>query len=126
MKYTIQRLDKRFSYHNWFEYYIGFGAKMSYNRGPEQFTQAQEWFFRTYGWSAEIRNYAEMYNWAVKTVPTIRSANKGHIIPVPKERPVACNPSWSWTNGYDDLRIYVATAQELTMFQLAFPKDVKQ
>jgi hypothetical protein len=41
-------------------------------------------------------------------------------------RPSAhCNPHWSWSNSYQDLRIYVATEKELTFFQLAHPIDQK-
>jgi hypothetical protein len=43
----------------------------------------------------------------------------------PKTLPDVCNTHWSWTNGYNDLRIYVASDKELTFFQLAHPQDNK-
>ena len=123
MNYTIQRLDKRFTYHDKFQYYIGFSNKMSIWNGPLNFTNVQEWFFKTYGWSAEVRNYTEIFDWAYKTAPMMR-ASGGVIRQQPKDLPHACNPHWSWTNGYEELRIYVASTKELTMFQLAFPKEI--
>lgn len=113
MKYEIQRLDGRFSYRNLFQYCIKFGGRMSLSRGPLHFTQVQRWFFETYGWSAEIRQYAEIRTW----ITTNNRVLKGQ----PAEIPVECNPHWSWTNGYDDLRIYVATDKELNFFQLRWP-----
>jgi hypothetical protein len=37
--------------------------------------------------------------------------------------PDAVNINWSWTNGYEDLRIYVKSQQELTLFTLKYPVD---
>lgn len=115
MKYEIQRLDRRFTYRDLFEYCIKFGGRMSMSCGPLHFTQVQRWFTDTYGWSAEVRQYSDIVTW-------ISNSNrwlKGSPIDMPEE----CNKYWSWTNGYDDLRIYVATDAELNFFQLKFPCD---
>jgi hypothetical protein len=40
-----------------------------------------------------------------------------------EETPTHCNPHWSWTNGYDDLRIYVATDAEMAFFTLKYAQD---
>lgn len=123
MRYEIQRLDGRFSYRHLFEYYIKFSNKMSSNRGPLNFSDVQQWFFNTYGWSAEIRIYEKISRWTTQ----INHLNQTHASNIASgiltEIPEHCNPHWSWTNGYDDLRIYVATDKELAFFQLAFPKN---
>jgi hypothetical protein len=115
MKYELQRLDGRFSYRNLFQYCIKFGGRMSLSRGPLHFTQVQKWFMETYGWSAEIRQYAEIQAW----ITTNNRVLKGTAADVPPE----CNPYWSWTNGYDDLRIYVKSDKELNFFQLRWPNE---
>jgi hypothetical protein len=86
---------------------------MSLSRGPEHFTQVQRWFFETYGWSAEIRQYAEIRQW----ITTNNRVFKG----TPTQLPDSCNEYWSWTNGYDDLRIYVKSDKELNFFLLRWP-----
>ena len=117
MKYEIVKLDGRYTHRDLFQYCIKFGQRMGINRGPLCFTQAQRWFFETYGWSAEIRQYDDIVRW-FKT-------NNRWINPTPMDLPPECNPHWSWTNGYDDLRIYVATDAELTFFQLKFSQDTQ-
>jgi hypothetical protein len=69
----------------------------------------------TYGWSAEIRQYDDMRAW----ITTNNRVLKGQAAEIPPE----CNPYWSWTNGYDDLRIYVASDRELNFFQLRWPNE---
>ena len=122
MKYEIQRLDGRFSYRHLFEYYIKFSNNMSSQQGPLNFSDVQKWFFQTYGWSAEIRIYEKLSRWTaqVNQVSMGKAFNptSGTLADMPEH----CNPNWSWTNGYDDLRIYVASDKELAFFQLAFPK----
>ena len=115
MKYEIVKLDGRYTHRDLFQYCIKFGQRMGVNRGPLCFTQAQRWFFETYGWSAEIRQYDDIVRW-FKT-------NNRWINPTPMDLPPECNPHWSWTNGYDDLRIYVASDAELTFFQLKFSSE---
>jgi hypothetical protein len=120
MKYTIQKLDGRFSYNQEFKYYVGFSNRMSNNLGPQQFTQAQKWFVDTYGWSAEIRHWNDIRNWYVISVPIM--ATKGsRIYPTNDNVPIECNPHWSWSNSYEDLRIYIASDKELAFFQLVNP-----
>jgi|688.fasta_scaffold353816_3 hypothetical protein len=129
MKYTIQRLDGRFTYRDWFQYYIGFGTTMSNNQGPLNFDHCLQWFVQTYGWSAEIRQYSEISRWVnmnqTMTRQMIRKFGNNHTkgIPPALDLPNSCNPYWSWTNGYDDLRLYVKSDQELSFFQLANPID---
>ena len=115
MKYEIQRLDGRFTYRNLFEYCIKFSGRMSNDRGPLHFARVHKWFADTYGWSAEIRQYSDIVTW----ISTGNRWLKGNPVDIPEE----CNEYWSWTNGYDDLRIYVKSTAELNFFQLKFPCD---
>ena len=128
MKYTIQRLNKRYSHADLFQYYIGFNPRMGADRGPECFNEILYWFTRTYGWSAEIKQYINVKQYAT-SYNTIthhmhqKFGNHPLLNQVQHPIPNFCNELWSWSNLYDDLRIYVATDRELTFFQLTFPVD---
>lgn len=115
MKYEIQRLDGRFTYRDLFQYTIKWPNRMSNRQGPINFTRVQKWFSDTYGWSAEVRQYADIRSW----VETNNRFMKGQAVEMPEE----CSKHWSWTNGYEDLRIYVATDRELNFFQLRWPNE---
>ncbi len=126
MKYRIIKLDGRFSYRKWFEYYIGFSGSMNTGHGPLHFNDATKWFMNTYGWSAEIRQYDKIMKWvdasrSISSQPWSGRSAQGILT----EPPEHCNPYWSWTNGYDDLRIYVKSSAETAFFQLKFPVDQK-
>lgn len=128
MKYTIQRLDKRYSYSDLFQYYVGFSHRMSDNQGPEKFNEVLQWFTKTYGWSAEIKQYANMlaHHQRISSMNQLMHQKfKSHPLfkPTASIFPECCNNAWSWSNTYDDLRVYVATDRELTFFQLAHPID---
>lgn len=116
MKYKTVKLDGRWSYRKFFEYAIIFTGRMTNHQGPAHFTEAQKWFFDTYGWSAEIRQWADIRDYYHNVFNYI-SPN------AVSEMPECVNPYWSWTNGYEDLRIYVKSPQELTLFQLKYPVD---
>lgn len=118
MKYQIVKLDGRYSYNDLFDYYIKFPGGMVNNRGPEQFNQAHRWFVETYGWSAEIRQWIDIQNWHSKVVP-IMAVKGGWVRPQIKDAPPDCNLNWSWSNNYNDLRIYVASEKILSFFHLA-------
>lgn len=124
MKYEIIRLDGRYTYRNLFEYCIKFSNRMAVDRGPKEFNDALKWFFDTYGWSAEIRQYDKIVQWD-SNVYVNTLLNQIRTSGSSMERPQHCNPHWSWTNGYDDLRIYVKSSQELTLFTLKHPVDQK-
>jgi len=124
MKYNIQQLDGRHSYHRWFQYYAGFSPRMTSNKGPLHFTRAQQWCFQTWGWSAEVRQWDDIYRWTANSVPMMR-LNKCFVHqPTPSNLPEECNPYWSWTNGTTaggELRLYFKSDAELAFFQLAYP-----
>ena len=116
MKYKIVKLDGRYSYRKHFEYAIIFSNRMSTWNGPLHFTESQKYFFDTYGWSAEIRQWIDIKEYTTNIFRYI-GPNP------PPEMPDCVNTNWSWTNGYEDLRIYVKSRQELTLFMLKFPVD---
>jgi hypothetical protein len=116
MKYKTVKLDGRWSYRKFFEYAIIFTGRMTNQQGPAHFSEAQKWFFDTYGWSAEIRQWADIRDYYHNVYNYIRPNAIDTM-------PECVNPYWSWTNGYDDLRIYVKSPQELTLFQLKYPVD---
>ena len=118
MKYKLQKLDGRWSFKDEFEYCLIFSKSIARDNGLLQFGEVQHWFFETYGWSAEIRQWKEMHRWWA--MQQLIANTHGYLR---EERPVGYNKYWSWTNGYDDLRIYVATKQELTLFALKYPVD---
>jgi hypothetical protein len=123
MKYKIHRLDGRFSYRKWFGYYIGFTGGMANGQGPLHFNDALKWFMETYGWSAEIREYAKMHAWTISSTTWALGNYHSAAAGILEKLPDHCNPHWSWTNGYDDLRIYVATDAELAFFQLKHSQE---
>jgi hypothetical protein len=93
---------------------------MNYDQGPLHFTTVQRWFTETYGWSAEIRQWADIYRWIGMSLQT--NARPWYTDEeVLENLPDVCNPAWSWTNGTNnDLRIYIAGDQELSLFKLKF------
>jgi hypothetical protein len=119
MKYEIAKLDGRFTYRDLFEYYIKFSNSMTRGHGPLHFNAVLEWFRDTYGWSAEIRQYNNMMSWTTASRNVMNQFPKATGIL--SELPDCCNSHWSWTNGYDDLRIYVASDRELNFFLLRWP-----
>jgi hypothetical protein len=119
-------MDGRFSHHDKFAYCIKFSASMSHGHGPVQFNDALRWFTDTWGWSAEIRQSDKMIRWVatsnmISQQPWSNQLSSGILSVLPDH----CNSHWSWTNGYDDLRIYVKSGAELAFFQLKFPVDQK-
>ena len=118
MRYEIAKLDGRFTYRDLFEYCIKFSNSMTRGHGPLHFNAVLEWFRDTYGWSAEIRQYNNMMSWTTASRNVMNQFPKATGIL--SELPDCCNSHWSWTNGYDDLRIYVRSDAELNFFQLRF------
>ena len=124
MQYQIQKLDGRHAYRDFFQYYIGFSASMARQHGPVQFNDCMSWFVDAYGWSAEVRLYHKIRQWEITGAQILAAPRRASgILTEPSKH---CNPCWSWSNAYADLRIYVATEQELAFFQLAHPVDQKR
>ena len=120
MKYSVTRLDGRYSYRENFEFYLAFANTMTRQSGPLWFNDAVVWFTERYGWSAEIRQWHNIERW---TNPQTMGLP---IAPGILVKPSAyCNPHWSWSNNHSDLRVYVASEQELAFWQLTHPVDQK-
>ena len=115
MKYHVQPLDRRFSYNDRFKIFISFGKES--NRAPSilQFNQALQWMIQTWGWSAEVKQYFYLVN----------NQKLWGLLGVNNQLPEICNANWTWSNGFDDMRIYLKTQQELAFFQIAHPVDQK-
>jgi len=120
MKYTVTRLDGRYSYRQNFEFYLGFTNSMTRQHGPLHFNNAMCWFAERYGWSAEIKQWHNIDRWTSTFKLGLPIASSILADPTPH-----CNPHWSWSNLHTDLRVYVATEQELAFFQLTHPVDQK-
>jgi len=123
MKYEIIRLDGRFAHRDLFGYAIKFSNRMAIDHGPLKFNDVLKWFSDTYGWSAEIRDYVKMQKWTIQNTQWMGGLRRLQAQGILEEAPAHCNPHWSWTNGYDDLRIYVKSDAELNFFQLKWIND---
>jgi len=121
MKYSVQKLDGRFSHANRFQYFVGFSNSMHVNQGPESYNQALKWFTDTYGWSAEVHESQNIYQWYTQSVPFIKIHSAVRQPHISEQLPQCYNTYWSWSNHMSTLRIYVATDKELAFFQLNFP-----
>ncbi len=117
MKYDVIKLDRRYRMHKWFQWAISFSGRMSLNQGPLHFDAALNWCFRTYGWSAEIRQYEDIREWFGRTNPWLMPSDELSM-------PDSINPQWSWTNGIKgESRIYLASDKELSFFCIAHPRS---
>ena len=116
MKYKIRKLDGRYSYREYFKYCIVFYPRMSpEHKGILWFNDVKLWFKNTYGYSAEIKEWNAMLKYHHKFSSFVEDSKLAQHV----------NFNWSWTNGYEDLRIYVKSDKELTFFKLANPVDSK-
>jgi hypothetical protein len=114
MQYKIRKLDGRYTHREYFAYTIVFSPRMSPdNKGMLWFNDVKRWFERTYGSSSEIREWREMLRYHHAFGSYLDNAGL----------PEHVNFNWSYTNGYDDLLIYVKSNKELTMFKLAHSVD---
>lgn len=96
---------------------------MDLDQGPLEFNRALQWCIQTWGWTAEVQQYYEIIRWAQVSIVQTQPVRwvKTPDIKLPPE----CNPCWTWSNGFDDLRIYLKSGAELAFFQLAHPVDQK-
>ena len=127
MKYSITKLDGRFSFNRNFDYFVSFSPDMNQSQGPLQFNRALQWMTQTWGWSAEVHQLIRIRNHINRSNLVLRTAGPGSsaLASVDCEYPPECNPHWSWSNRFEDLRIYLASSKELVMFQLAHTVDQK-
>ena len=111
MKYTVKKLDGRYAYNNYFEYCIEFPRSTF---GPLEFHQAMMWMIETDGYSAEVRDFMYIRGMLLK--------RQRFNVP-DSDTPVFVNQIWSWTNGAENLRMYVKDEKILTLFKLKWAKD---
>jgi hypothetical protein len=110
MQYKIHKLDGRYTHREYFAYTIVFSPQMApNNKGVLWFNNVLQWFTRTYGHSCEIRMMISMLRY---------HHSFGGLLD-DTALPEHVNFKWSWTNGYDDLRIYVKSDKELNFFKLS-------
>lgn len=111
MEYKIRKLDGRYTYREYFTYCIVFWPRM----GPEHkgilwYNDVKRWFEQTYGPTSEIREWREMLRYH----HAFGSYLDNTVLPD------HVNFNWSYTNGYEDLRIYVKGKKELELFKLKY------
>jgi len=74
------------------------------------------WMIETYGYSAEVRDFMYIRGMLLKrqqfNVPN-------------SDAPYFVNQLWSWTNGSENLRIYMKSEKEVSFFKLKWAKDEK-
>ena len=111
MQYIIKKLDGRYSHRKFFKYCVEFSKSQW---GPLQFHTAVKWMNDTYGYTAEIRDWQHILNLHERhRVYNLTTNNTPDVV----------NYNWSWTNGYDDLRIYIKSDKELGFFKLKWPSN---
>ena len=121
MKYKLHYTDRRHRYHPWFFCYISFSKHMGQDVGPLNFCKALDWFTEKYGTSSEVRQWQEMKDWQVITKRVASATNAYYTNDeVTDNIEKYVNPHWSWSNGTEDLRIYISSEKELSFFHLSF------
>ena len=113
MQYITKKLDGRYSHKKYFKYCVEFSKKQ---QGPLQFHTVTKWMIETYGYAAEIRDW----QYILDLHEQHRSFNITN-----DNTPDVVNFNWSWTNGYNDLRIYIKGDKELSFFKLKWPRESK-
>ena len=105
MNYTVTRLDRRHSWHDYFPYMIEFKKRTEWAIGRDstgvlEFDRCRKWFNETWGWSQDVETRDEMLRTTTKT-----------------EQLDDINRFWSYSIRYQEYRIYVSDPA-LTMFEL--------
>jgi len=116
LNYKIKRLDGRYRYTEYFKYYIAFANIQLSFRHVEYFNDTIQWFTSTYGPSTEIRMWKDILAHRKRFATVLADED-----PLPEY----VNFNWSWSNGYDDLRIYVKNEKILGFFKLSNPVDLR-
>ena len=124
MKFTLHYTDKRHRYHAWFGAYISFSKYMGIDAGPLSFCQTTDWFTEKYGPSCEVRQWFEMKEWQEAYSKIISATKASNMTPeIINDAKKYVNPHWSWSNGTEDLRVYICSDKELTFFNLSFENE---
>lgn len=125
MKYNLHYTDRRHRYNQWFFCYITFSKYMNEDAGPLNFCTAMDWFTEKFGKSCEVRQWEEMNRWG--SIPhnmalmSLSTPSMTHLTDATASKMKEfTNHHWSWSNGTDNLRIYIRSKEELSFFRLAF------
>ena len=129
MEFNLKYTDRRHRYHKWFFAYLSFGKKMGISYGPLGFCQACEWFATHYGASAEVTLWHDMRDWRDSLtkmgIQAATSPQKNSVsLASEKDNNIDkyVNPHWAWSNGTEDLRIYICSEKELNFFHISNSK----
>jgi len=93
---------------------------MGQDLGPLNFCRAVDWFTEKYGISSEVRQWNEMRDWQIVSSRIVASTKPHYTSEVLEDVDKYTNPYWSWSNGTEDLRIYICSDKELSFFHLSF------
>jgi len=97
---------------------------MGIDAGPLSFCQTTDWFTEKYGPSCEVRQWFEMKEWQEAYSKIISATKASNMTPeVINDAKKYVNPHWSWSNGTEDLRVYICSDKELTFFNLSFEHE---
>lgn len=103
MKLKVKKLDKRFTGHDKWQYYIDFQRNHMEEDAREWFFAVRVWCWETWGPGRETNQY---YSKKLESNPNIH--------PEVKDK----NESWSWINDEYKFRIYLKGNEEATLFTL--------
>lgn len=107
--FTVLAIDKRFSWHQFFDYVVQYPTDMSQKQGPLEFARTCAWLTETYGPSVEITIWDTLKGWEEMH----RSFN------LPSETTEFTNDTWSWSlQNPKSLRIYLKDKETLSWFLL--------
>ena len=101
MKCKIRKLDKRFTYHEYFDYIIEFTNDMSRFRGPENYILLTESLRDSFEPSVELKVWSVIKDWNTqKELIGLETEDKSTKF---------CNKNWAYTTLDHDnsLKIYV-------------------
>lgn len=103
MKIKVKKLDKRFTGHDKWQYYVDF-------KQTSITEDAREWFFAVRVWCWEqwgpSREAGQFYSRRLETNPSVH--------PEPKDK----NLHWAWMNDEYKYRIYLQGNNEAALFTL--------
>lgn len=109
-RYTIIRMDRRYTYREHFEYIIEFKRHVSipyigYDRsGVIEFDRCRRWFNEKFGWSQDV-------------------VTRDTLIEAGSEGREGVNQTWAYSVQYDQYRIYVRDDTALSWFLLSHPQE---
>lgn len=99
IKCNIKKLDKRFSYHEHFDWVIEFGCDMAKFRGPENYIVLTEALREAYDPSTNITIWKTIYDWNYHKQMVGLENNEDSLR--------FCNRNWAFTALEHDNRLKI-------------------